>query len=62
MGIIVGEISEVLYVCTYQLEPAHSFGTTISTDFLVGKAKVGEKVIMLFGVDKDLGDMKLEIK
>ena len=53
MEIIAGEISEVLYVCIYQLEPAHSFATTISTDFLVGKAKVGEKVIMLFGVDKD---------
>ena len=53
MEIIAGEISEVLYVCVYQLESAHSFDTTISTDFLVGIAKVGEKVITLLGVDKD---------
>ena len=53
MEIIAGEISEVLYVCTYQLELAHSVGTTVSTDFLVGMAKIGEKVIMLLGVDKD---------
>lgn len=54
MGIIVDEVSEVLYIESGQIEPPPCFGTSVNTDFLMGMGKVGEKVIMLLDADKVL--------
>lgn len=54
MGIIVDEVSEVLYIEAGQIEPPPSFGSTVNTTFLLAMGKVGDKVIMLLDVDKVL--------
>lgn len=54
MGLIVDEVSEVLYIETGQIEPPPSFGASIRTDFILGMGKVGNKVVMLLDVDKVL--------
>ena len=61
MGIIVDEVSEVLDVKSEQIEPAPSFGGSVSTDFILAMGKVGQKVIMLLDVDRVLsgGEMQL---
>jgi purine-binding chemotaxis protein CheW len=51
-GILVDDVSEVLNIGQDQLEPAPSFGTAISTDFIRGMGKVGQKVLMLLDIDK----------
>ncbi len=61
MGIIVDEVSEVLDIKPEQLEPAPSFGGSVSTDFILAMGKVGQKVVMLLDVDRVLsgGEMQL---
>lgn len=54
MGLIVDEVSEVLDIKAEELEAAPTFGTAMSTDFLLGIGKVDEKVIMLINVDQVL--------
>lgn len=54
MGILVDEVSEVLYIDNSQIEPPPSLGVTVDTNFILGMGKVGEKVVMLLGVDRVL--------
>jgi purine-binding chemotaxis protein CheW len=54
MGIIVDEVSEVLYIEQDQIEPRPVLGTTLNTDFILGMGKVGDRVVMLLDVDKVL--------
>jgi purine-binding chemotaxis protein CheW len=53
-GIIVDEVSEVLFIDGTQIEPPPAFGSDVETDFILGMGKVGEKVVMLLGVDSVL--------
>jgi purine-binding chemotaxis protein CheW len=53
-GLIVDEVSEVLYIGAQQVEPPPSFGTSLDTDFILGMGKVGQKVIILLDGDKVL--------
>lgn len=54
MGLIVDEVSEVVYIESSQIEPPPEFGGSVRTDFLLGMGKVAGKVIMLLDVDKVL--------
>jgi len=54
MGILVDEVSEVLYIDNSQIEPPPSLGITVDTTFILGMGKVGEKVVMLLDVDRVL--------
>ena len=56
MGIVVDEVSEVMDVAAVQIEPPPRFASTVGTNFLVGLAKVGERVIMLLDIDRLLSD------
>lgn len=60
-GILVDDVSEVLNIGQDQLEPAPSFGTAISTDFIRGMGKVGQKVIMLLDIDKVMAADQIEV-
>ena len=51
-GILVDDVSEVLNIHSEQIEPAPSFGTLVSTDFILGMGKVAQKVVMLLDLDK----------
>ncbi len=56
MGIIVDQVSEVLDVMASQIEPTPELGGDVSTDFILGMGKVGDKVVMLLDVNKVLTD------
>lgn len=53
-GIIVDEVAEVTDISSDRIEPAPTFGTTVTTDFILGMGKVGDKVIMLLDAEKIL--------
>ena len=54
MGIIVDEVAEVMAIQGNQIEPAPSFGAGVKTEFILGIAKVGAKVVILLDVDRVL--------
>ena len=56
MGIIVDEVSEVVYIDGAQIEDAPFFGAEINTDFILGIGNVNQKVVLLFDVDKVLSN------
>jgi purine-binding chemotaxis protein CheW len=60
MSIVVDEVSEVLDIDGSQLEPTPEFGSTINTDFILAMGKVGEKVVMLLGIDKVLSTEEIK--
>ena len=61
MGVIVDEVSEVLYIESSQIEPPPAFDSTVHTDFLLGMGKVGDKVVMLLDVDKVLSREEVDV-
>ena len=54
VGILVDEVAEVIDLKDDQIEPAPSFGTTVSTDFLLGMGKMAQEVILLLDIDRIL--------
>ena len=59
-GIIVDNVSEVLDITRDQIEDAPAFGSQMSTDFILGMAKMGESVKILLDIDKVLGGEELD--
>ena len=60
VGILVDEVAEVIDLKEDQIEPAPSFGTAVSTDFLLGMGKVNQKVVMLLDIDRILAAEHLD--
>jgi purine-binding chemotaxis protein CheW len=60
MGLIVDNVSEVLDVAADAIEDTPSFGAGVSTDFILGIGKTGEKVTILLDVDKVLSQTEIE--
>ncbi len=54
MGIVVDRVNEVVDVKGADVEPTPSFGVSLDTAFILGMAKVGEKVKILLDIDKVL--------
>jgi purine-binding chemotaxis protein CheW len=54
MGILVDEVAEGIDLKADQIEPPPSFGTAVSTDFILGLGKVTQKVVMLLDIDRVL--------
>jgi purine-binding chemotaxis protein CheW len=54
MGIIVDTVSEVVDIDAEQIDPPPSFGAGVTTDYILGMGKVGEKVKILLDIDKVL--------
>jgi purine-binding chemotaxis protein CheW len=54
MGIVVDRVNEVVDVKPTDLEPTPSFGVSLDTSFILGMAKVGEKVKILLDIDRVL--------
>jgi len=59
MGILVDEVAEVLNINEDQMEPPPELGAAVSTDFILGIGKVGQKVIMVLDIDKVLSTGEL---
>jgi purine-binding chemotaxis protein CheW len=54
MGIIIDEVSEVVNIDKGQIEDPPSFGANVDTDFILGMAKVGQKVLIMLDIDRVL--------
>jgi len=54
MGIVVDRVNEVVDVKASEVEPTPSFGVSLDTTFILGMAKVGEKVKILLDIDRVL--------
>jgi purine-binding chemotaxis protein CheW len=60
MGLVVDSVSEVLDIAADAIEETPSFGAGVSTDFILGLAKTGEKVTILLDIDKVLTQSEIE--
>lgn len=54
IGIIIDEVSEVLDIAAPAIQETPSFGTNVSTDFIMGVGKIGDQVKMLLDIEKVL--------
>lgn len=55
IGVVVDSVSEVLSIKAEVIEETPSFGTKLSTDYILGMAKIGKSVKILLDIDKVLG-------
>jgi purine-binding chemotaxis protein CheW len=60
MGSIVDSVSDVTYIAAEQIESAPEFGSSVSTEFILGMGKVGQKVIILLDADRILSQPELQ--
>ncbi len=56
MGILVDSVSEVLNIKSSDIEDTPNFGSQLNTDYILGMAKMGERVKILLEIDKVLSD------
>lgn len=59
VGLIVDDVREVLAITADQLEAVPKFGDGVETGFLLGMAKIAQRVIMLLDVDRVLSSVEL---
>lgn len=59
LGIVVDSVSEVINVEANQLEETPTFGVDLETDFILGLAKIGQKVLTLLDIDRILTSKQL---
>ena len=59
IGIVVDSVSEVISIERDDIENTPTFGVDLETDFILGLAKVNEKVITLLDIDKILTSKQL---
>ncbi len=59
MGLIVDSVSEVLNVSAEQIEATPEFGSNISTEFILGLAKIAKNVVILLDADRILSSGEL---
>jgi len=59
VGLIVDDVREVQAVATEQLEAVPRFSGDVETPFLLGMAKVAQRVVMLLDVDQILSTSEL---
>jgi purine-binding chemotaxis protein CheW len=52
MGLIVDSVEEVVTLNAGEIEPTPDFGTQISTEYLLGMAKVKGQVKTLLDIDR----------
>jgi purine-binding chemotaxis protein CheW len=58
-GIIVDRVSEVLDIAGSQIDEAPNFGHQVQTEYILGMAKIDDKVKILLDIDKILMGLEL---
>lgn len=61
IGIIVDSVSEVLNIRADEVEPTPTFGARLTTDYILGLAKMEGGVKILLDMDKVLGAMDVRL-
>ena len=63
MGVVVDSVSEVLTVSAEEIEETPDLGRQVTTDYVLGLAKVKGSVKILLDLDRVLGhDVPLDIR
>ncbi len=57
-GIIADSVSQVIDLAISDILPAPAFGTYVTTDFLRGLGKEGDKFLLILDIDKALSPMQ----
>ncbi len=60
MGLIVDGVESVANVVAKDIEPTPDFGAQISTDYLLGMAKLEDRVVALLDIDKVVSSQAFE--
>lgn len=61
MGVVVDTVREVVNIDSSQIDPPPAFGQDISTDYILGMGKVGEKVKILLDIDKVISSQDMVV-
>ncbi len=59
IGVLIDEVSEVLFIDDKQIQETPNFGADIKTDFITSIAKFNNRIIMLLAIDKILSIQEL---
>ncbi len=59
MGIVVDTVSEVIAIPQSTIEPAPNFGTRLKSEYILGLAKVRDRVVIVLDIDLILTDEEL---
>jgi purine-binding chemotaxis protein CheW len=59
VGLIVDDVREVVAIAEGQLEAVPRFGGELETSYLLGMAKISQRVVMLLDVDRILSSTNL---
>src|SRR5579862_9624411 len=59
MGIVVDEVSEVLTIATGDIEDTPDFGASVSTTYILGMAKIKNKVKILLDINEVLTSQEI---
>lgn len=52
VGLVVDSVSDVLTLTGDQIKPSPTIGTSLDTDYLIGLAAIGDRMLILADVDK----------
>jgi purine-binding chemotaxis protein CheW len=58
-GIVVDSVTEVVNLTADNIEPTPAFGTSLDTSYIMGMAKVDEKVKVLLDIDQVLSEEEM---
>jgi purine-binding chemotaxis protein CheW len=61
LGLVVDSVEEVSNIAASDIEDTPDFGTTLDTSYLVGMAKIKNKVVSLLNIDRCLGVAELAV-
>jgi len=61
IGIVVDSVSEVINIKNADIEDTPSFGTTVSTEYILGMAKMPGNVRILLDIDRVINSNELAI-
>ena len=61
IGVVVDSVSEVLYIKADEIEDTPTFGTKVSTEYILGMAKMEGGVKLLLDIDQVLGSEEMAL-
>ena len=60
IGVVSSAVSEVVDIADSAIEPAPSFGTGVSVDFLTGMGKLDGRLVLILDIDRVLSPVEIQ--
>ncbi len=61
VGVVVDAVSEVLNIKGSDIAEAPTFGTVLNTDYILGMAKIGDRVKILLDINRVLNSDEIDV-